>query len=599
MPEFEYPAAVSVLVAGVGLIDNLHDAPSIQSKVHLAVLRSRIREAEQDLRELGLKLPSLASLVEEQHRREAVVGRELAYYSGTTEEMYSKIFSHTATLAGAPCNTAHLAEVGRHVGRVAYLLDNYVDFQKDKREGCFNVFDNLSSSGASSENPKQLVASYVNHSLQCIRDNILKVTLRRFQRTIRYTVTEGLCAKVRKAITNPEITALRPFAYSMLPMAIGLALHGLQSSSGSDCCDCTPSCDPGALCAAYIQQSIASTATQTLYGAGAAAIGGASAVAVSAIASHLHAGSTSPTEDAPNVSVDVEETQSIRTIAQSNADEGPPPESPIATTQMPSPLDTDDPIEGLRRTWDYLTRLLRQGSEAGKGTEDWAQQQGPPEQPGQGPTLSDSVNRAQDLLNQGREATSPSHDDAAAKAIQDVNERTGAAFGSDGMVKRAAQSPDGISDGDAKGIMEQVQREEIAEKGKEAVKLWALGATVAPKVPEALNVQPGETPAAAALTPSSDGHPPVVSFTPAQPTGEAGARAANIAAEGVTHHAQIQTNPVEAYTGGVFQKSDAAHGAMKQFRDTYQHDPNPNDFTDLANYRYLLNQALGKSPSPE
>ena len=59
MPEFEYPAAVSVLVAGVGLIDNLHDAPSIQSKVQLAVWRSKIREAEQELRELGLKLPSL------------------------------------------------------------------------------------------------------------------------------------------------------------------------------------------------------------------------------------------------------------------------------------------------------------------------------------------------------------------------------------------------------------------------------------------------------------------------------------------------------------------------------------------------------------
>jgi hypothetical protein len=294
----------------------------------------------------------------------------------------------------------------------------------------------------------------------------------------------------------------------------------------------------------------------------------------------------------------VEESQSIKTISQSNVDGGPPPESPIAA-QMPGPLDTDDPVEGLRRAVDYFRGLLRQGSEAGKATEDWAQQQAPPEQPGQGPTLSDSVNRAQDLLNQGRDATSPSHDDAAAKSIQNVNERTGAPFGSDGMVKRAAQSPDGISDDDAKGIMEQVQREEIAEAGKEAVKMWALGATVAPKVPEALNVQPGETPAAAALTPSSDGHPPVVSFTPAQPTGEAGARAVNIAAEGVTHHAQIHTNPVEAYTGGVFQKSDAAHGAMKQFRDTYQHDPNPNDSTDLANYRYLLNQALGKSPSPE
>ena len=79
-----------------------------------------------------------------------MASRELAHYSGTTEEMYSKIFSHTATLAGAPGNAGHLAEVGRHVGRVAYLLDGYVDFQKDKSEGRFNVFDHLSSSGGSS-----------------------------------------------------------------------------------------------------------------------------------------------------------------------------------------------------------------------------------------------------------------------------------------------------------------------------------------------------------------------------------------------------------------------------------------------------------------
>ncbi len=149
---------------------------------------------------------------------------------------------------------------------------------------CFNVFDHLSSSGESSRNSEQFLAACVGQSLLRIRENILKVKLRRFQRTIRYTVTEGLWAKVRKTITNPELIELRPFAYSMLPVAMTFAFRVLQSSSGSDCCDCSSLLpDPAACISSAISIALKNAVTTTAQGAVAGVAGaGASALAYTA-----------------------------------------------------------------------------------------------------------------------------------------------------------------------------------------------------------------------------------------------------------------------------------------------------------------------------
>jgi hypothetical protein len=617
MPEFTYPAAVSVLIAGVGLIDNLHDAPSIQSKVQLAVWKPKITQAEQQLRELGLNLPSLTSLVEEQHRREAVAGRGLTYYSGTTEEMYSKVFAHTAMLADAPGNAAHLAEVGRNVGRVAYLLDNYADLQKDKPEGCFNIFNQPCPSVDSAVNPRQLFTTHVSQSLLSIREKILKVKLNRFQRTIRYTVTEGLWAKVRRTIMAPEIIVSRPIVYAMLPVAMGLLMHGLQSSGGDDCCGCSGgTIDCGQLCSDYIEasieQAIARTVTNAVYGAGAAVAGGVSAIAVSAIASHIHpsAPADASAEEPPvsaetagdsDVSVQFSDNQTQMVTQQSNADYGGPPESGT-TASEPGPLDTDNVLEGLSRTGKYIMNKWRQGSEAGRDTEDWAQRGAPPEQPGGGPTFWDSLSKFLDWNKQGRETSSLAHDTQAAQAYSQARQATGGpVWGSERMVNAAANSPGGISDeagGNGQDIIDQVNREKVAKAGEITMHAWAVGATVGPKLPEALHVPPGQTPAmpeTGVLVPGGGVGPPVTGFTPAQPTGQAGVRAATVAAEGVTHTTQTHFgNPVDAYTSGVFQESEPAHSAWKQFSDIYHHEPNPKDPTDRSNYVALLKQVLGK-----
>jgi hypothetical protein len=380
-PEFKYPAAVSVLAAGISLIDNVHDIPSAQSKVHYAFWRSRIREAEQELRELGLSLPPIETLVREQHKRETVTNRELTYYSAATEETYSKIFSQTATLAGAPPNANYLAEVGRHVGRIAYLLDAYADFQKDRSKGSFNVFDQLPPTAPKSRllaSPRQLFTAHAAHSLQCIEENILKVRLHRFETTIRYIVTDGLRVKMRRIIEgtgNPMSTSA---LYSLTPLIATLTLVGLRSlitplqgGDNSDCCDCSSLIPSPEECiwAAFHQEAL-SVAGSVQQGVGAAVVGGGAAVAVSAIASHLSASSQQPsTEESPS------DTSSSSTTAQEPI--GPPEQLSAPPEQPPETLEETPQVPTIRNpfgtstlTDDEVRQTIQWGVQHDRSPED-------------------------------------------------------------------------------------------------------------------------------------------------------------------------------------------------------------------------------------
>jgi len=299
LTDFEYPAAVSMLISGVRLLDDTHDVASLQSRVLFALNRSKIKAAEEKLGELGLDLPSVSDLLSEQHRREATIGRELGYYSRTTEEIYSKIFSHTSTLAGAQSNSNLLAEVGQHVGRIAYLLDNYVDFQNDKSRGAFNLFNNLSSidpQNRAAGSARQFLEEHVNEGLRGIQERILEVRLHRLQPTIRYIVTDGLRLKVSRAIAGAGSLLPRATFYSAAP---AIAAVMLKASSSDDCCDCN------ALCNDICQREMNQIMNQLLeaavrrFGEGAVAAGIAIAAStlLSALTSHLGATTPPPHEE--------------------------------------------------------------------------------------------------------------------------------------------------------------------------------------------------------------------------------------------------------------------------------------------------------------
>ena len=380
LPEFKYPAAVSVLTAAVRLIDNLYDDPSAASKIPYALWNKRIRETERDLRQLGLGIPSIENLVQEQHRRESEPGRELGFYSGLTEEMYSKIFSQTAILAGAPDNAGYLAEVGKHLGRIAYLLDGYSDFQKDRNEGSFNVLNQLPTSGDGKErfnDARQAVAAQVSHSLQCIQQNILKVKFHRFQTPLQYTVTTGLRNKTHRILTSVVSPFSKPNLYSIAPLIGTMALVGLrslitplQTGDSSDCCDCNsliPS--PQACIEAAFRQAVSNVTSHIQQGVEAAAVGGAAAVSISAIASHLSSSAQQPTTDTTS-----QDTSSSSPDAQEPTG---PPEEPYTPAEQPPETPPETPQPPTQPTFgdstlhpDEVTQAIQWGVQHNRSLED-------------------------------------------------------------------------------------------------------------------------------------------------------------------------------------------------------------------------------------
>ena len=131
---FDYPAAASVATAYGLMVDRFQDRHSFSSAALYALSRRKMAEAERRLRSYDLSL-SLEELVSRQHLREGSVGRDIVAYSKATEEICSSLFSHSAKVAGAPENSPALAEVGRHIGRIAYLVDGYTDAEEDGKKG--------------------------------------------------------------------------------------------------------------------------------------------------------------------------------------------------------------------------------------------------------------------------------------------------------------------------------------------------------------------------------------------------------------------------------------------------------------------------------
>jgi hypothetical protein len=344
LPDFDYPAAVSVMVRGVNILDNRYDEGSFRSRALTALQCSRIRKAEKKLREFGLQMPSVASLVEEQHRREAVVDGDLDYYSQITEEMYSSVFSQTAILADAPTNFTYLADLGNHLGRVAYLLDSFVDFQEDGRSGSFNLYDHLGL------DRKNTLMQYLTQSLSSIRERVAKVKLYRFEDTVRYVVTDGLQAKVQNILSDARFVA-RPIMYSVAPVVFMAILRNVLTSpsSGDDCCDC---CDSGD-CDGGSGTQYTTTTTQVMIdphitdhiaeGATGGLIGGGGGILINEIASRMGGSAAPPTETPPEEPLSAAEESELDREAEEEL--GPDTDESIPPTETPETPPPEEPPE--------------------------------------------------------------------------------------------------------------------------------------------------------------------------------------------------------------------------------------------------------------
>lgn len=87
---------------------------------------------------IGFDTAVLTSAIARQADIERSAGVRLADVTEPTETAVSAAFAHTAVLAGHPGNAEHLAEAGRHFGRLAHLLDAVEDLAADEAAGSYN-----------------------------------------------------------------------------------------------------------------------------------------------------------------------------------------------------------------------------------------------------------------------------------------------------------------------------------------------------------------------------------------------------------------------------------------------------------------------------
>ena len=134
-----YVAAVLVTWFGIKLCDDIHDTRRITRRWFYRAVQRHIRHAHQTLLAFGLDPAQLMVEAESQRALEISSESTLAALSRPTARATALVFAHTAEMASAPDNRPILEHLGETFGKLAYMTDAYVDFDRDRRRGQFNA----------------------------------------------------------------------------------------------------------------------------------------------------------------------------------------------------------------------------------------------------------------------------------------------------------------------------------------------------------------------------------------------------------------------------------------------------------------------------
>lgn len=135
-----FATALSLVMAKAKALDDILDQNSIAARLVSKFLTRKIPKAERDLQSLGFQSRLIFSNIEHQDRLEKEGHSELDELSNPTESVVSKVFSHTARISENEENILPLSNIGRDVGKLMYLTDNYADLPEDLARNRFNPF---------------------------------------------------------------------------------------------------------------------------------------------------------------------------------------------------------------------------------------------------------------------------------------------------------------------------------------------------------------------------------------------------------------------------------------------------------------------------
>ncbi len=129
-----FTSAISLLMLKTKIYDDVLDKNTIFSRLAARLIKKKILLAEQELDKLGYDSRIVYSQIKRQINLEDESNTNLEMLATPTEEVVSSIFEHTAVLSDVKQNINPLSAIGKSVGKLMFILDNYIDLPEDNRK---------------------------------------------------------------------------------------------------------------------------------------------------------------------------------------------------------------------------------------------------------------------------------------------------------------------------------------------------------------------------------------------------------------------------------------------------------------------------------
>lgn len=134
----DFGAAIAMMMLASKLQDDVADGGGLGAKWGLVALRRIFEKARHDLESSGFPAGLILEEWKEQKAVEERSDTGMEACAQPTAVVLSKVFEHTATLAGMEENRAICSRIGHAVGELVFLTDHFLDYPDDLKKGRFN-----------------------------------------------------------------------------------------------------------------------------------------------------------------------------------------------------------------------------------------------------------------------------------------------------------------------------------------------------------------------------------------------------------------------------------------------------------------------------
>lgn len=228
-----YAAAITICAAYLKAKDDMFDEKSLVNRIRVNLMQKRVDLALRELRNFDFPYRILDELLNKQISLEQNQQISLLECMEPSEVAASKVFAHTAEISDVISNRDPLEKIGKYIGRIMYIIDNYIDLESDISHGRFNplaVEFNLREKTYKYTRSKinKLCHRLVYESLTEIKLNIKNVKFKTHRELIHKILVKGLNDKVSAIFNGTLRKTVGKMSY-VLPYFLFL-------QQSNDCC---------------------------------------------------------------------------------------------------------------------------------------------------------------------------------------------------------------------------------------------------------------------------------------------------------------------------------------------------------------------------